>query len=106
VFADWIVQAAELFGLRYPPHAEISPRARTHALATITTARAPMWLRRARFLADQVSFGFSKETMAVRYRLDKDAVNLATYGRHLQFLLQRYRGRVWQRLTGRGDRLS
>jgi hypothetical protein len=106
VFADWIVQAAELFGLHHPRHVEISPRARTHALATIAAARGPTWLRRARFLADQVSFGFSRETMAVRYRLDKDAVNLATYGRHLQFLLQRYRGRVWQRLTGRGDRLS
>lgn len=106
VLADWIVQAAELFGLRYPPHVEISQHARTHALATIAATRGPMWLRRARFLADQVRFGFSKETMAVRYRLDKDVVNLATYGRHLQFLLQRYRGRMWQRLTGRGDRPS
>jgi hypothetical protein len=106
VLADWIVQAAELLGGRYPPHIAISQRARTHALATIAAARRPMWLRRVRFLADQFKFGFSRETMAVSYRLDKDAVTLATYGRHLRFLLQRYRGRLWQRLTGRGDRLS
>jgi len=82
VLADWVVQAAELLGLRYPPQIAISQAARTHALATIAAARRPMWLRRV------------------------DAVNLATYGRHLQFLLQRYRGRLWRRLTGRGDRPS
>jgi hypothetical protein len=88
VLADWIVQAAELLGLRYPPHIAISQQARTHALATIAAASKPVWLRRVSRLADQ------------------DAVNLATYGRRLQFLLQRYCGRLWQRLTGRGDRLS
>jgi len=106
VLADWVVQATELLGLRHPPRVEISPAARAHALATIAAARAPTWLRRARFLLDQLGFGFSRKTMAVRYGVDADAVSVSTYGRHLQFLLQRYRGRVWQRLTGRGDRLS
>ena len=64
VLADWIVQAAELLGLRYPPHIAISQRARTHALATIAAARRPMWLRRVGFLADQFRFGFSRDTMA------------------------------------------
>jgi hypothetical protein len=106
VLADWIVQAVELFGLRHPPGVGVSQRARAHARSTIAAAKRADWLRRARFLADQVRFGFSRKTMAVRYRLDEDAVSLATYGRHLQFLLQRYRGRLWGRLTGRGDRLS
>ncbi len=106
VLADWIVQAAELLALTYPSGIAISQRARAHAQATITEASRAAWLRRARFLADQVRFGFSRKTMAVRYQLDEDAVSAATFGRHLQFLLQRYRGRLWRRLTGRGDRLS
>jgi len=106
VLADWIVQAAELFGLAPPSEIDVSQRSRAHALATIAAASGPAWLRRARFLADQVRFGFSRRTMAVRYHLDEDAVSVATYGRHLQFLLQRYHGRLWQRLTGRGDRPS
>jgi hypothetical protein len=106
VLADWIVQAAELLGLRYPPAVGVSQRARAHALSTIAAAQRADWLRRARFLADQVRFGFSRKTMAVRYQLDEDAVSLATYCRHLQFLLQRYRGRLWGRLSGRGDRPS
>jgi len=106
VLADWVVQAAELLGLRYPPGVGVSQRARTHARATIAAAQGADWLRRARFLADQVRFGFSRKTMAVRYQLDEDAVSLATYGRHMRFLLQRYRGRLWGRLTGRDDRPS
>jgi putative nucleotidyltransferase-like protein len=106
VLADWIVQAAELFGLHYPPGVRVSQHTRAHARATIAAAQRADWLRRARFLADQVRFGFSRKTMAVRYQLDEDAVSLATYRRHLQFLLQRYRGRLWGRLSGRGDRPS
>jgi Uncharacterised nucleotidyltransferase len=104
VLADWIVQAAELLGLRYPPGVGVSQRARAHARATIAAAQRADWLRRARFLVDQVRFGFSRKTMAARYQLDEGAVSLATYRRHLQFLLQRYRGRLWGRLSGRGDR--
>jgi hypothetical protein len=68
VLADWVVQAAELLGLRHPPRVEISPGARAHALATIAAARTPTWLRRARFLLDQFRFGFSRKTMAVRQK--------------------------------------
>jgi hypothetical protein len=106
VLGSWIVQATRLFGLVRPPAIDISLEARAHADATIAHAGASDWLRRGYFLADQLRFGFAKETLAVRYRLGEAEVSLATVGRHLLFLARRYRGRMLRRLTGGGDRPS
>ena len=106
VLGSWIVQATRLFGFVCSQGIDISPQARAHAEATIAHAGAPDWLRRGYFLADQLRFGFAKETLAVRYRLGEAEVSLATVGRHLLFLARRYRGRMLRRLTGGGDRPS
>jgi hypothetical protein len=106
VLASWITQAGRLFGLTHPQWIDISPAARSHAERTFAHAAAPHWLRRGRFLADQLSFAFGKETLAVRYGLAESEVSLGTVWRHLAFLARRYRGRMIRRLVGDGNRAA
>jgi Uncharacterised nucleotidyltransferase len=106
VLASSIVQAARLFGMVMPSKISISPAARTHAEATFENAAAPDWLRRVRFLADQLRYGFARETLAARYRLTEDNVSIWTRARHLRFLIQYYRGRIGDRLFGQRGRMS
>jgi Uncharacterised nucleotidyltransferase len=100
VLASFIVQAERLYGVACPPGIVPSAAARNHAAATIARAGAPDWLRRARFVADQLRFGFARETLALRYKLDRKEVTLATAGRHLHFLTRHHQGRVLRRLFG------
>jgi hypothetical protein len=104
VLGSWIVQAARLFGLADPPGVTISAAARAHAQQTLAHAARPDWLRRGYFLADQLRFGFARETMAVRYGLAETEVSPLTAARHLRFLARRYRGQLLRRLTGRTAR--
>jgi Uncharacterised nucleotidyltransferase len=106
VLGSFIVQATQLFGLTYPLVAEISSTARAHADRTFAHAARPDLLRRCLFLADQLRFGFARETLAVRYGLAESSVSMGTIGRHLAFLARRYRGQMLRRITGHGDRLS
>ncbi len=101
-----MAQAAELFGLVCPPSITVSLAARAHAARTFAHAARPHLLRRALFLADQIRFGFARETMAVRYDLAESDVSLVTVGRHLKFLASRYRGQMLRRLIGPGDKSS
>lgn len=100
VLGSFVVQAAQLFGLAYPLGVAISPMARAHAKKTFAHASRPDLLRRGYFLADQLRFGFARETMAVRYGLAESDVSLGTIGRHLAFLASRYRGQMLRRITG------
>jgi hypothetical protein len=104
ILGSFIVQAARLYGLPYPPGVEISPGARAHAAATMANAVAPDWLRRGSVLADEFRFAFARETLAVRYKLDPPDVSLATIGRHVRFLARHYRGRLRTRVFGRRRR--
>jgi hypothetical protein len=106
VLGSFVIQAARLFGLAYPPAVAISSAARAHARRTFAHAARPDWLRRCLFVADQLRFGFARETMAVRYGLAESSVSLGTIGRHLAFLARRYRGQMLRRITGHGDRSS
>jgi hypothetical protein len=100
------VLAKHLFGLDLAAGASISESARSHAEQTLRRAAAPYWLRRLPFLADQLRFGFARETLAARYGISQAQVSFKHRSRHLAFLLRRYRGAVLRRLAGRGDRLS
>jgi hypothetical protein len=62
-------------------------------------------LRRTYFLADQVRFGFARETMAVRYGLAESEVSLLTAVRHVKFLASRYRGQMLRRIIGNQGKL-
>jgi hypothetical protein len=104
ILGSVLVQAERLFGFPRPGGLEISSTARAHAEATFRHAGRPNWLRRGRFLADQVRHGFARETMAVRYGIAETEVTTHTVARHLRFLLRHYRGQMWRRLTGGGDR--
>jgi hypothetical protein len=104
LLGSFAAQAERLFGLACPSVMTISPAARAHAAKSYARAFQPYALRRGYFLADQFRFGFSRETMAVRYGVEE--MSLGTIGRHLAFLKQHYRGQILRRLTGRGDRLS
>ena len=106
VLGSCLVQAMRLFGITCPQGIEISPAARAHAEATFENAAAPDWLRHCRRLSDQLRFGFARETLAVRYRLDENKVSIWTMGRHLRFLTRHYRGRMLYRLFGQRGRPS
>jgi Uncharacterised nucleotidyltransferase len=101
VLASFIVLAARLFGLAYPPQVAISSAARAHAESTLAHASRSDLQRRVYFLADKVRFGFARETMAVRYGLAESEGSLRMIGIHLSFLARRYRGQLLRRLTGR-----
>jgi hypothetical protein len=101
MLGSFIVQAAHLFGFAYPSGVTVSSTARAHAEKTFAHASRLNSLRRAYFLADQLRFGFARETMAVRYGLAESDVSLLTMGRHVSFLVSRYRGQMLRRITGR-----
>lgn len=98
---SFIVQAAKLFGLVYPLGVAVSSTARAHAEKTFAHASRSNPLRRAYFLADQLRFGFARETMAVRYGLAESDVSIITIRRHVAFLASRYRGQMLRRIMGR-----
>jgi hypothetical protein len=104
VLASTLLQAVQLFGAVMPPAITVSPAARAHAFATLGNAAAPAWRRRLRFLADQLTFAFARETLAARYRIAPGDVGVATKVRHLLFLLRHYRGRIAMRLFGQRGR--
>jgi hypothetical protein len=106
VLGSFIVQAGRLFGLPCPRGVAISTGARAHANKTFRHSRRLDLLRRGCFIADQLRFGFARETMAVRYGLAESDVSLGTIGRHLWFLVRHYRGQMLRRITGYGDKLS
>jgi Uncharacterised nucleotidyltransferase len=101
MLGSFIVQAAHLFGFARPSGVTVSTTARAHAAKTLTHAARSNQLRRVYFLADQLRFGFARETMAVRYGLADSDVSLVTIGRHVAFLCSRYRGQMLRRITGR-----
>jgi hypothetical protein len=100
LLASWILQAHRLFGLAIPQQIRVSSDARVHADEAFANARAPDWWRRLIFLADQFRFGFARETLASRYRLNEAKVSLGTVARHIRFLGRRYRGKMLRRLSG------
>jgi hypothetical protein len=106
LLGDWVAQAAGLYGLPVRDGAVVSPAAAAAARRTLAHAGAPGWLRRTRFLADQLATGFSRPTMARRYEVTESEVSLRLYARHLGFLIRRYRGQMAKRLLDRGRRPS
>jgi hypothetical protein len=106
LLGSFVAQASRLFGLEAPPDIPISRKALSHASSTYKRAFWPYPLRRICFLTDQTRFGFSRDTMAVRYGGGQTRFSLRVLGQHLKFLRQHYRGRLIRRLTGRGDKFS
>jgi hypothetical protein len=104
VLGSFLCQAERLFGLAPPDGIKISVAAARHAEVTVRHAARADWLRRGVFLADQLRYGFSRETMAVRYGVAEPDVTTRTAARHIAFLLRRYRGQILRRLTGANDR--
>jgi hypothetical protein len=104
VLASVLLQAVQLFGAALPLAMAVSPTARVHAFVTLENATVPEWRRRLRFLTDQLTFAFARDTLAARYRVDPRDVGVATRARHLLFLLRHYRGRIAMRLFGQRGR--
>ncbi|MBX9775214.1 MAG: nucleotidyltransferase family protein [Xanthobacteraceae bacterium] len=102
VLGSWIALAETLYRFELPGAVAVSPAARAHAEATLAWSRAADWRRRGRFLADQLRFAFSPKTLSVRYRDQTSSPSRAL--RHMHFLADRYRGRVFSRLFGRARR--
>lgn len=105
VLASWTVQAEAIYGLPVPAGITISRRARANAKATLARADWPYPLRRALYVADQLRFAFSPETLALRYR-SRDSSSLGMAARHLGFLARKYRSGAFSRIFGRRDRIS
>jgi hypothetical protein len=104
VLASALLQSAQLFGTALPSAMTVSPAARAHAFAAIENAAAPEWRRRLRFLSDQLTFAFARDTLAARYRIAPSDVGVGTRARHLLFLFGHYQGRIAMRLFGRRGR--
>lgn len=106
VLADWLVQAHLVFALPLPDAVVISDAARASAQATLTRADWPYPLRRAFYIADQLRFAFSPQTLALRYQSRGEHSRLAMAIHHLGFLSRKYRTGALDRLFGSKDRLS
>jgi hypothetical protein len=106
LLGDWMAQAEMLYGLPPREPGLVSPAAAAAARRTMAHARAPGWVRRGLFLADQLAFGFSRGTLARRYAVAEAEVSATLIARHLAFLLRRYRGQMAKRLLDRGRRPS
>jgi hypothetical protein len=104
VLASALLQAAHLFGAALPSAMTVSPAARAHAFAALENAAVPEWRRRLRFLTDQLTFAFARDTLAARYCIAPGDVGVGTRARHLLFLLRHYRGRIAMRLFGQRGR--
>lgn len=68
-------------------------------------ADQPYWLRRTRYIADQLKVSFARETLASKYGIPLSRVSFAHAARNMIDLLRRHRGRVLQRITGYQDEL-
>jgi len=106
MLASWLMQAHRLFGVEIPALVVVSPDARANADATFRLASTPHWMRRTRFIADQLRFSFARETLAMRYGIPRSRVSLMDAGRYVAHLFRQHRGRVLLRLTGHRDRPS
>ena len=105
VLESWLVQSHRLFGFEIPCSQAISATARVHADATFRIASSPYWMRRTRYIADQLRFSFAPETLARKYGVPRSRISLLHAGRDVIDLLRRHRGKVLQRLTGYRDQL-
>lgn len=106
VLGSWVAQSRRLFAAAVPPVVEISAAAAANAEATFRSASRPHWLRRARFVADQLRYSFARETLGRRYGKAASGVSIGDAVAWLAHLLRRHRGQTMKRLTGRKDRLS
>ena len=106
VLAGWIVQAHLVFGLPIPDNVAVSDKARANAQATLARADWPYGLRRALYIADQLRFAFSPETLALRYRSRGAGSKVGMAARHLGFLGRKYRSGALSRIFGSKDRIS
>jgi hypothetical protein len=106
VLADWLVQAHLVFALPLPDTLDISNAARASAQATLARADWPYPLRRVFYIADQLRFAFSPETLALRYQSRGNNSKLDMASRHLGFLARKYRTGALDRIFGSKDRLS
>jgi hypothetical protein len=105
VVESWVAQSQRLFGLELPYPLRVSRTARRHADATFRVAGRPYWLRRTRYIADQIRTSFARETLAGKYGIPLARVSLLHVGRNMIDLLRRHRRRVLQRITGYQDQL-
>jgi hypothetical protein len=106
VLGSWLIQARRLFGAEIPSFVAISPAAHARADATFRLAFSPYWLRRAKFIADQLRFSFARESLAMRAGVPPSQVSLMDGAKHAGRLLRLHRGRALRRLIGRSDRMS
>jgi DNA-binding transcriptional ArsR family regulator len=103
LLGSWLVQSHRLFGVEIPAAVPVSPDARAHASAALDLATRPHWMRRVRFIADQLRFSFARETLAMRYGKPVARVSLADAGKHATELVRLHRGRWLRRLMGHPD---
>ncbi len=106
LLGSWLVQSQALFGVPAPNFIAISAQARRNAVTTLALASAPQWRRRAGFVASQLGFAFSRETLAARFGKTPSGVSVADGARYFVQLLRTHRGGLLRRLLGNGDRLS
>ncbi|WP_291574603.1 nucleotidyltransferase family protein [Bradyrhizobium sp.] len=106
VLLSWVAQGNSLFGLPIPETVRITENARAHASETIRRAAWPYPLRRAMFITDQFGFAFHPDTLAQRYGSRRERSKLGMAGKHLIYLLRKYRGDALHRLIGSNRRIS
>jgi hypothetical protein len=105
VLDSWLMQSHRLFGREIPSFLEISASARAHADATFRLASRPYWIRRTKYITDQLRASFARETLANKYGIPPSRVSLLHAGKNLMDLLRRHHGNMLQRLTGYRDQL-
>jgi Uncharacterised nucleotidyltransferase len=103
LLGSWLVQSHRLFGVEIPVAITVSANAHAHASATLDLATRPHWMRRVRFIADQLRFSFARETLAMRYGKPAAEVSLGDAGRYATQLVRLHRGRWLRRLMGHPD---
>lgn len=103
---SWLVQSQRLFGAPIDEFTAISSEASQNAVETIELAFASHWRRRAKFIADQLRFSFSRDMLAVRYGKATNEISAVDAARYLIHLVRSHRGRLLRRLIGHRDRPS
>jgi hypothetical protein len=106
VLGSWFVQSNRLFGTEIPGGAEVSPAARANAEASFRWASRPYWIRRARFIADQLRFSFAPETLGRRYSKPASSISVTDATIYLVQLIRAHHGQILKRLMGERDRPS
>lgn len=106
LLGSWLVESQALFGASPPDFITISTQGRRNAAATLAMASAPQWRRRTGFVASQLGFAFSRETLAARFGKAPSGVSTADSARYLMQLFRTHRGGLLRRLLGNGDRLT